>query len=184
MLFGHTLAKTFRQWGFVIWTGAIGLAIGIAGSTLIGLDGILRALNAIPVAGGAILCGLLTLAALGIGALIALATERRRNLLARIALNNMTQALCMFDDAGRLVLCNSPYIEMHLLRREQLRAGMPLREMLDIRIENGTFTGDPDRYAEECRRRPPRAAPKSARSSSQTDAPSLWSCGRCRAAAG
>ena len=58
----------------------------------------------------------------------------------------------MFDDAGRLVLCNSPYIEMHLLRREQLRAGMPLREMLDIRIENGTFTGDPDRYAEECRR--------------------------------
>ena len=152
MLLGHTLAKTFRQWGLVIWTGAIGLAIGIAGYTLIGLDGILRGLNAIPLAGGAILCGLLTLAALAIGALIALATERRRNLLARLALNNMTQALCMFDDAGRLVLCNSPYIEMHLLRREQLRAGMPLREMLDIRIENGTFTGDPGRYAEECRR--------------------------------
>jgi methyl-accepting chemotaxis protein len=152
MLFAHTLAKTFRQWGLVIWTGAIGLGVGIAGVSVIGLDGIFRALNAVPVAGGLVLCGLMTLVALGIGALSAFARERRRNLLARIALNNMTQALCMFDHAGRLVLCNSPYIDMHLLRREQLRAGMPLREMLDIRIEKGTFTGDPDRYAEECRR--------------------------------
>ena len=151
MLFGHTLAKTFRQWRLVIWTGAIGLGVGIAGVSLIGLGGIFRTLENAPVAGGAVLCGVLTLAAFGVGALVALARERHRNLLARIALNNMTQALCMFDDAGRLVLCNSPYIEMHLLRREQLRAGMPLREMLDIRIENGTFTGDPDRYAEECR---------------------------------
>jgi len=150
MLFRHTLAKTFRQWALVIWTGAVGLAVGIAGCTLIGVDGIFRALNASPLAGSAILCGFMTLAALGIGALVALTTERHRTLLARIALNNMSQALCMFDEAGRLVLCNSPYIEMHLLRREQLRAGMPLREMLDIRIENGTFTGDPDRYAEEC----------------------------------
>ena len=150
MPFRHTLAKTFRQWALVIWTGAVGLAVGIAGCALIGLDGIFRALNASPLAGGAILCGFMTLAALGIGALVALTTERHRTLLARIALNNMSQALCMFDHAGRLVLCNSRYIDMHLLRREQLRAGMPLREMLDIRIENGTFTGDPDRYAEEC----------------------------------
>ena len=90
MLFGHTLAKTFRQWRLVIWAGAIGFAVGTAGVSLIGLDGIFRALNAIPFAGGAILCGLLTLAALGIGALLALATERHRNLLARLALNNMT----------------------------------------------------------------------------------------------
>ena len=152
MPFGLSLTKTFRQWKPVIWTGAIGLAVGIAGLSLIGLDGIFHALNGVPVAASAVLCGLVTLAALGIGALWALATERHRNLLARIALNNMTQALCMFDDAGRLVLCNSPYIEMHLLRREQLRAGMPLREMLDIRIDNGTFTGDPDRYAQECLR--------------------------------
>ena len=126
--------------------GAIGLALGIIGVAWIGLDGIFRTLNAIPAAGGAILSGLMALAALGIGAFVALARERHRNLLARIALNNMTQALCMFDDAGRLVLCNSPYIEMHLLRREQLRAGMPLREMLDIGSRTAPFTGDPDRY--------------------------------------
>jgi len=150
MLFGHTLAKTFRQWGLVIWTGAIGFAVGIAAFSLIGLDGIFRALNAVPVAGGAIVCGLLTLAALGIGALVALATERRRNLLARIALNNMTQGLCMFDHRARLVLCNMRYIEMHSLRREELRGGMPLRELLLLRQKRGTFSRDPDEYVAAC----------------------------------
>src|SRR5271156_1890412 len=150
MPFGHTLAKTFRQWALVIWTGAIGFAVGIAGCALIGLDGIFRALNAVPVAGGAILCGLLTLAALGIGALMALATERHRNLLARLALNNMTQGLCMFDHRARLVLCNMRYIEMHSLRREELRGGMPLRELLLLRQKRGTFSRDPDEYVAAC----------------------------------
>ena len=63
------------------------------------------------------------------GALFALAQERWRNLLARIALNNMTQALCMYDAAGRLVLCNVRFIEMYNLRREQLR-----RRHADARI--------------------------------------------------
>ena len=39
---GHTLAKTFRHWGLVIWTGAVGLAAGTAGLSLIGLDGVFR----------------------------------------------------------------------------------------------------------------------------------------------
>jgi methyl-accepting chemotaxis protein len=149
---GHTLAKTFRHWGLVIWTGAVGLAAGTAGLSLIGLDGVFRALNAVPAAGGVVLCGLLTLAALGIGALVMLATERHRNLLARIALNNMTQGLCMFDDKARLVLCNTRYIEMHSLRREQLRGAMPLRELLLLRLKTGTFSGDPDDYVASCLR--------------------------------
>ena len=58
---------------------------------------------------------LLALAGLAIGALIAVAQERWRNRLARIALNNMTQGLSMFDGAARLVLCNTRYIEMSQL---------------------------------------------------------------------
>jgi methyl-accepting chemotaxis protein len=150
MLFGHTLTKIFRQWGPVISAGLIGLALGIAGIAFIGLDGIFRSLNATPAVGSVILCALLALAALGVGALTTLATERRRNLLARIALNNMTQGLCMFDDAARLVLCNMRYIEMHLLRREQLRGGMPLRELLMLRKKVGTFSRDPDQYVAAC----------------------------------
>ena len=104
------------------------------------------ALNAMPaVAVGIALSALLALAFLSIGALLAVAQERWRNLLARIALNNMTQGLTMFDSAGRLVLCNLRYIEMHnAATRTAFRTGMPMREMLDPRVETGTFAGDPD----------------------------------------
>ncbi len=151
MLRSHKLAKATRQWGVVISTGAVGFATGIAGFTVLGLDGMFRALNNIPaVTAGAALSVLLALATMAIGALITLARERSRNRLARIALNNMTQGLCMFDSTARLVLCNMRYIEMHHLRREQLRGGMPLRELLVLRSRTGTFSGDPDRYVADC----------------------------------
>jgi methyl-accepting chemotaxis protein len=131
---------------FVAAAGIIGFTAVIAGLVVFGLDGFAHALNAAPVA-----APILILAAImGVGAFVALVEERRRLFLARIALNNMTQGLCMFDSSARLILCNRPYIDMHLLRREQLRAGMPLREMLDIRLEKGTFIGDADRYSAEC----------------------------------
>jgi len=150
MFRGDTLAKTDRQWALVISMGAAGLAVAVAGFALVGFDGLFRALTTAPVAAGVGLCALLAFAGLAIGALIALAQERGRNLLARVALNNMTQGLCMFDGAARLALCNKRYIEMHLLRREQLRSGMPLRELLVLRTEQGTFAGDPDHYVAEC----------------------------------
>ncbi len=151
MFRGHTLAKTIRQWGLVIWAGAAGFAVGIAGFMFVGIDGIVRAVSAVPgPAAGAILSVLFALAGLAIGALLALAQERRNGFLSRIALNNMTQGLCMFDREARLVLCNMRYIEMHRLRREQLRGGMPLRELLNLRLQTGTFSGDPDRYVADC----------------------------------
>jgi hypothetical protein len=147
---GHTLTKTIRQWGFV-WTGLVGFAAGIACFAFIGLDGIFNALNAVPaVVAGVILSSLLALGTLTIGALFALSREPWRNRMSRIALNNMTQGLCMFDKSARLVLCNMRYIEMHRLQREQLRGGMPPREMLVLRLQHGTFAGDPDSYAASC----------------------------------
>ena len=151
---GHVVAKTVRQWGLLIALGVAGFAVGIAGWTMLGVDGICRALNAMPsTMFGIGLSVLLALAFLSIGALLAVAQERWRNLLARIALNNMTQALCMYDAAGRLVLCNVRFIEMYNLRREQLRGGMPMRELLARGAEAGVFAGDPERYAGERIRR-------------------------------
>jgi PAS domain-containing protein/uncharacterized protein YoxC len=153
MLRSRTLTTTIRQWGLVVSTGAAGFAAGIAAMTVVGVDGIVRALNQIPPAAvGAALSVLLALAALAVGALIALARQRHRNRMARVALNNMSQGLCMFDGAARLVLCNMRYIEMHHLRREQLRHGMPLRELLVLRARTGTFSDDPDRYVAACLR--------------------------------
>ena len=59
----------------------------------------------------------------------------------------------MYDAAGRLVLCNVRFIEMYNLRREQLRGGMPMRELLARGAEAGVFAGDPERYAGERIRR-------------------------------
>jgi methyl-accepting chemotaxis protein len=93
---------------------------------------------------------MLALAALAIGAFIAFARERRRNRQAKIALNNMTQGLSMYDGAARLVLCNDRYIEMSLLPRDNFPEGMPLREILARRAKSGTFSGDPDQYVTDC----------------------------------
>ena len=151
MLSGHTLTKTVRQWGLVIAMGVAGFAAGIAVFILIGRDGIVHALNAAPaIVVGLGLSVLLSLAFLAIGALVAVAQERWRNLLARIALNNMTQGLCMFDGAGRLVLCNMRYIEMHRLRRENCGAACRCANFCAVAREKGTFSGDPDRYVAEC----------------------------------
>jgi len=151
MLSGHTLAKAFRQWGLVISTGVAGFAVGMALFILYGVDGICHALNAVqPIVAGIGLSVLLALAFLAIGALITVAQERWRNLLARIALNNMTQGLSMFDGAGRLVLCNLRYIEMSRLPRENFWKGMPMREILARRVQAGTFSGDPDQYVADC----------------------------------
>jgi methyl-accepting chemotaxis protein len=147
MISGHTVAKTVRQWGLLISLGVVGFALGMAAFSLAGLDGICRALNSMPTVVAEIaLSALLALAFLSIGALLAVAQERHRNLLARVALNNMTQGLTMFDQAGRLVLCNMRYIEMTKLPRDVFRKGMPMREILVRRIAAGTFTDDPDQY--------------------------------------
>jgi methyl-accepting chemotaxis protein len=154
MISGHTLAKNLRQWGVVFGSGLAGFALGGILFGLYGLDGIFRALSAVPpIVAGVALSLVLALAFMAGGALFAVAQERWRNLLARIALNNMTQALCMYDAAGRLVLCNVRFIEMYNLRREELRGGMPMRELLARGAEAGVFAGDPQRYASERIRR-------------------------------
>jgi PAS domain-containing protein len=111
----------------VFGSGLAGLALGLI---LFGLYAVVAVAFSL----------VLALAFMAGGALFAVAQERWCNLLARIALNNMTQALCMYDAAGRLVLCNVRFIEMYNLRREQLRGGMPMRELLARGAEAGVFS--------------------------------------------
>jgi PAS domain S-box-containing protein len=92
---------------------------------------------------------------LALGALCAALLGQRlraRTRLVTRALDNMTQALCMFDSAARLVLCNERYAEMYGLKPEQVLPGTPLRDLLMHRIAAGTFSSDPDRYIAECLR--------------------------------
>jgi len=62
------------------------------------------------------------------------------------ALNNMSQGLCMFDSRGRIVLCNTRYIEMYKLSTKIVRPGCTLRELIAHRQDTGLFSGNVDEY--------------------------------------
>jgi diguanylate cyclase (GGDEF)-like protein/PAS domain S-box-containing protein len=62
------------------------------------------------------------------------------------ALGNMRQGLLMFDAEGRLVLFNQRFVEMYDLPPGTMKAGLTLRDILQLRKEAGTFRGDPDKY--------------------------------------
>jgi methyl-accepting chemotaxis protein len=153
MVVAQTLSKAIRSWPLVVLTGAIGFAAGFLAFLIFGPGWILRLLadDSAAVA-GTVMALPFALGAAAIAGLFATSRRRAQSRLLRAALNNMTQGLCMFDSAARLVLCNDRYLEMYALRPELGRAGTPLRELLDCRTAAGTFTGDVDRYVADCLR--------------------------------
>ena len=64
---------------------------------------------------------------------------RIRNLQFDTAINNMSQGLCFFDAAHRLIVCNDRYVEMYDLPRDRVGPGTPLAEIVDMRFEAGSF---------------------------------------------
>ncbi len=69
-----------------------------------------------------------------------------QNLVIDAALNNMSQALLMFDADARLVICNHRYLELYGLSPEVIKPGCTLRELIEHRQAVGTFSGDVDEY--------------------------------------
>jgi diguanylate cyclase (GGDEF)-like protein len=62
------------------------------------------------------------------------------------ALTNMSQGLTMFDSQARLVICNQRFIAMYRLEAENIRPGDTFRHIIDRRVANGTFSGNPDHF--------------------------------------
>src|SRR5262245_61227982 len=73
-------------------------------------------------------------------------THRRRTSHLIVALDNMAQGLCLWSSNSRLIFCNRRYAEMYDLAPDQATPGKTLREMLQYRIEAGTFSGNPSQY--------------------------------------
>ncbi|HEU4662311.1 MAG TPA: PAS-domain containing protein [Pseudolabrys sp.] len=79
-----------------------------------------------------------------------LAREMRlNNARMRSALDNMSQGLCMFDGAERLMVCNTPYLRMYDLSPEVVKPGCTLEQLLEYRTAKGTFTDDPAAYRQQ-----------------------------------
>jgi methyl-accepting chemotaxis protein len=62
------------------------------------------------------------------------------------ALDNMSQGLCMFDAAGRIMVRNRPYLTMYNLKPEVVRPGCTLRDLIQHRKDTGFFQGDVAQY--------------------------------------
>jgi methyl-accepting chemotaxis protein len=144
-------SKVSRHWGPVVAAGCLGFAGGAGSIVLFGRDWLVHALTEASGPAAALAVGAtLACVAMGLAAVLTIMRVRAQYRSVRSALNSMTQGLCMFDSAARLVLCNERYIEMYGLRREQVRRNTPLRQLLVERTAAGTFTGDPDAYVAEC----------------------------------
>jgi len=71
---------------------------------------------------------------------------RQHNRRIGIAMNNMSQGLCMFDRHGRLVVCNQRYRDMYQLPASVAKPGITRTELLRYRAAQGTFNIDIDTY--------------------------------------
>lgn len=65
-----------------------------------------------------------------------------------LAVNNIAQGLVLFDAAGRMVFCNSRYLEMFGLSPDVVKPGCHLRELVAHRKVTGSFVGDIDHYCD------------------------------------
>jgi diguanylate cyclase (GGDEF)-like protein len=64
---------------------------------------------------------------------------RVRNLQFYTAINNMSQGLCFFDASHRLIMCNDRYVKMYDLPPDRVGPGTLLSEIVDMRLEAGSF---------------------------------------------
>jgi diguanylate cyclase (GGDEF)-like protein/PAS domain S-box-containing protein len=74
---------------------------------------------------------------------------KAQNLRFEAAVNNMSQALLMFDNDRKLVVCNDRYRRMYGLSPDIVKPGCTLRQLLDHRKDVGAFADDIDQYIKE-----------------------------------
>src|SRR3569623_975498 len=66
---------------------------------------------------------------------------RDRNASTRIALDNISQGLCMFDGKERLAVCNAPYRHLYNQPESSTAVGARLVHLQPSRAASGTFAG-------------------------------------------
>ncbi len=145
----HTSADaSARNWGLVILAGGFGFAAAYVAlhffpSSMAELDAAPTVVVSLAVSGIA--------ACLAMAVALALLARRLHinNLRMGVAINNMSQGLCMFDGAERRVICNRRYLEMYKLSADLVRPGCTLQSLLEYRIGNGSFSRDPVTYRRE-----------------------------------
>jgi diguanylate cyclase (GGDEF)-like protein/PAS domain S-box-containing protein len=78
-----------------------------------------------------------------------------------LAVNNMSQGLVMVNAAGRIVICNDRYLEMHGLSRSNLKPQCSLFELIEYRKAAGGLSEDVEQYCRDILQRIGRGEPTS-----------------------
>jgi methyl-accepting chemotaxis protein len=143
-----TAAADPYDWRPIASTGAVSFAAGLA------LFYVLAPLHA--AAGGlaapfsaAIPAGGVAVLAMALAAALRTVRLRKQNRRMHVALDNISQGLCMFDAGERLMVCNRRYREMYDLPADLVRPGRTLAGLLDYRIAHGSFKREPTEYRRE-----------------------------------
>jgi methyl-accepting chemotaxis protein len=123
-----------RDWRLPLIVGAVGFAM-----SFVLVD------YAAPLAASAKIAISVALAVV-LAAVVMVERLRIHNRRMRVALDNMSQGLCMFDASQRLVVCNQRYRDMYKLPPEVTRPGNTLIDLLQQRTAVGTFSRNIEDY--------------------------------------
>jgi methyl-accepting chemotaxis protein len=87
----------------------------------------------------------LAIAVMMIGLLVDARRRRKIQTLKKV-ISHMSQGVCMFDSATRVILCNPQYLKMYNLSPTVVKPGCTLRRLIEHRKETGLLTADPAQY--------------------------------------
>ena len=139
-----------RSAGIMLIAGAGSFAVSLAVLFSMGAQRTADFLASLPATSATVwLSASIAAATIALAGLIQINMLRRLNRQARMAINAMSQGVCMFDAGEKLVICNSKYHEMYGLAPEDAKTGSTLTEMLARRVAKGTFARDPQQYRHE-----------------------------------
>ena len=130
-----TVSAAVHTWRPVALTGIVSFAAVYASLSAV-----------MPVGTPAIAAAAIALTAMAAASIVTLRRMRAQYRRMQLALENMSQGLCMFDRNERLVMCNKRYIEIYKLTPEITKPGTSIAEILAYRAANGTFMPNPDGY--------------------------------------
>src|SRR5262245_1262427 len=139
----HTSAPaSARDWRLVMLAGGASFAVSYAlFHYVFPLDGRVAAVPA-PLA-SLVLAAIIAFLAMALTLGVLSRMLRTDNQRMRVAINNMSQGLCMFDGNERLVVCNQRYMDMYKVSGDVVKTGITLTALLEDRIKNGRSATHP-----------------------------------------
>jgi methyl-accepting chemotaxis protein len=143
-----TAPASLRDWRLIALIGGVCFAVAFALLRYVVPIG--AWISSVPaITASAVGAAILSVAAVTLAAGFRIRSLRFHNRRMRVALDNMSQGLCMFDANERLVVCNTRYMDMYKLPPEVAKRGTTLTSLLEYRTANGSFSRNIEGYRRE-----------------------------------